>query len=97
MSTTRKINIEKKSLINSLKNHSINFDIEDIIPKPWMISTKSANNIIRYGTNIVIYYNYRTGKFYVYNKDSHTLLLYTSTGGGRTRRRHSVKTYRHTR
>jgi hypothetical protein len=97
MSTRRKINIEKESLVNSLKNNSINFDIEDAIPKPWMISTKSANNIIRYGPNTVIYYNYRTGKYYVYNKDSHTLLLYTSTGGGKTRRLHSVKTSRHTR
>ena len=99
MSTTRKIDIEKKALLDALQKPSINFNLEDTIPKPWMLSSKSANNVRRYGSNIVLYYNYRTGKFYVYNKDLRVLLLHTSSRASKTRskRKTGVKTSNNTR
>ncbi len=82
-----KISKEKAELLLSLKDETTEFNLTDTIPNPWMISTKSESNAKKYDDTMVIYYNFRTGKYYVYSITDKTLKLIPSSGGTRRRSR----------
>jgi hypothetical protein len=82
-----KIEKEKTLLRNALDKGTTEFNLTDTLPSPWMISTKSKNNAKKYDDTKVIYYNFRTGKYYVYDINTKMLEMITSKGGGKTRRK----------
>jgi len=81
-----KIEKEKTLLRNALEKGETDFNLTDTLPSPWLISTKSKNNAIKYDDTKVMYYNFRTGKYYIYDKTTKILEIMISRGGAKTRR-----------